>query len=439
MLNAATTQKTFRRSWPRSLIFLLWALAAFLIQVFPITGIMLMFLGAIIWPMALIIIALIGITWEAMTGRVSRWWLLMPVLAILPYELAALREHLAVSAQKAVINQRNAAARVAYNPDASDIVVGWDGDVYPEYLVANHHLTTVYSEWRSLPGENSGPFKAFLAANDAHCSANRDLDRSRRGGYADPPRCVIYLDEQPVRPQTRISEQRRDIRINGVSYSLKEITIRSPDGHAATITTGYAEVLTPMPNMLAGCGLSSSSWKCFVKFARQREALSDMPWRNQAGALAAQALDLRRITPKTQQTVRQTDIAIRVSAHRKRHAKLAYARLKLLLAQKVVTRDNVNEVNFRAIARDPARLQAMMPAILARVRQAETSANTNNPAGPCPDQQQANQTNCSAMRDLQGAQAILEGLKNLPEDDANMPEIRRLKKSVDEAIRYIWV
>ncbi len=62
----------------------LWFFAAtmllYLLQRFPLTGVFLMIVGAAFWSILLINLGVIGIGSEAVTGKVSRLWLIVPAL-----------------------------------------------------------------------------------------------------------------------------------------------------------------------------------------------------------------------------------------------------------------------------------------------------------------------------------------------------------------------
>lgn len=68
-----------RSRLPVSLGFFVVTAAVFLLQVIPVTGVFLMFALAMFWSIVLINAGMIGMAAEAALGRVSRWWLLLPL------------------------------------------------------------------------------------------------------------------------------------------------------------------------------------------------------------------------------------------------------------------------------------------------------------------------------------------------------------------------
>ncbi|MBN9009246.1 MAG: hypothetical protein J0H63_03635 [Rhizobiales bacterium] len=51
----------------------------FALQAIPPVGLFLMFMLAMVWSVLLINAGMIGVSFEAAIGRVSRWWLLLPL------------------------------------------------------------------------------------------------------------------------------------------------------------------------------------------------------------------------------------------------------------------------------------------------------------------------------------------------------------------------
>lgn len=83
-----------RRVFPFSLVFFVATGIAFALQALPIPGIYLMVFMAPFWSVFLVNAGSIGIAAEAATGRVSRWWLIVPALFYGGYWIVAAQEHL---------------------------------------------------------------------------------------------------------------------------------------------------------------------------------------------------------------------------------------------------------------------------------------------------------------------------------------------------------
>ena len=87
-------EERVRRTYPASLLAVPLAGLAYLAQTIPILGVFLMMLMAVAWPGILLLIAVVGTTIEAAIGRVSRWWLVLPLVTLGTYEGFALVDHL---------------------------------------------------------------------------------------------------------------------------------------------------------------------------------------------------------------------------------------------------------------------------------------------------------------------------------------------------------
>lgn len=77
---------------PLSFVFFLLTAIVMLLQVFPYTGILLMMIGAALWSILLINLGMLGTAVEAAAGRVSRWWLIIPVAWFGAYTVAVVRD-----------------------------------------------------------------------------------------------------------------------------------------------------------------------------------------------------------------------------------------------------------------------------------------------------------------------------------------------------------
>mgnify|MGYP003611168763 FL=1 len=83
-------------TWPVSLWFLIAALVVFVLQRIPLTGIFLMLVLAMFWSVLLVNAGMIGIAWEAVSGKVARGWLILPLAYFGGYYMLYAREQFAV-------------------------------------------------------------------------------------------------------------------------------------------------------------------------------------------------------------------------------------------------------------------------------------------------------------------------------------------------------
>lgn len=105
-----------RPGWPWSLWFFAATLAVYLLQRFPLTGVFLMVVGAAFWSIILVNLGVIGIGAEALTGRVSRLWLLVPLLYFGGYYWLYSRDQAALAGLRAEYERTNQANRSRSTP-----------------------------------------------------------------------------------------------------------------------------------------------------------------------------------------------------------------------------------------------------------------------------------------------------------------------------------
>jgi hypothetical protein len=82
------------RPFPLSLILFVVTGVVYVLQTIPYTGIFLMFVMAPFWSVALVNVGFIGVAIEAAVGRVSRWWLIVPMVFYSAYGAFAARDQL---------------------------------------------------------------------------------------------------------------------------------------------------------------------------------------------------------------------------------------------------------------------------------------------------------------------------------------------------------
>ena len=116
------------RVFPRSFGFFLATAIVYVLQLIPVTGVFLMFMLAMVWSVLLINAGMIGTGWEALTGRVSHWWLVLPVTFYAGYFAFAAADHLALRQLGASYDAANASVAIPFDPVRQALVFGDGAD-----------------------------------------------------------------------------------------------------------------------------------------------------------------------------------------------------------------------------------------------------------------------------------------------------------------------
>jgi hypothetical protein len=268
-----------RRALPISLLFFAATALVFLLQWFPLTGIILMFAAAMVWSAFLINAGLIGIGIEALTGRVHRAWLLVPLMAYAAYVGRAGYDHYTLAALRASYDAANAQVHVPFDPTRQALIFETDGS--PSWFTQNYALDVAFSANDSHPeGARSTRMldKALCetVGNDASLRAARIYtsgfhDRDEIGSSVLETRfCNLSMPEAPQLPLVRVKREETNTRAGLLPVRLVTTTIETPDGKNFQLRGGTASPLSWIPMPMIGCLWSSGapSWKCDWGFWR---------------------------------------------------------------------------------------------------------------------------------------------------------------------------
>lgn len=117
-----------RKSLPISLLGLVATGVVFMLQLNPLSGFLMVLLAAIFWPIVLINASMVGVALEAIVGRVSRLWLLLPMMFYGSYWFAASLDHLALREMTSQYEVSNARVVTGFDPARHALVFEYDGD-----------------------------------------------------------------------------------------------------------------------------------------------------------------------------------------------------------------------------------------------------------------------------------------------------------------------
>lgn len=297
---------TNRRAIPLSLLAVPLAVAAYLIQTVPAVGIFLMLLGAVAWPALLVGVALVGTALEAIAGAVSRWWLILPVLALGGYEACALADHAqAWEAQRSV-------AEVGGDPVRSislagrSLVVRSSGDL-GSGLVEHYRIDTVFEEAVEEGRPPRYVSYALIPLDRCRGIGTRGRDRMVQVSWfhvdmlgasrLDPGACKLNMDDVPPDAPVTVRESiSRDPSGDGRSVMERQLNVSTPEGRRVVLRSRTSRPLSWTPFFFAGCALNSAgpSWDCIV--APMRDTIGDPYGKKMEGRLV-RVLGLRARAP----------------------------------------------------------------------------------------------------------------------------------------------
>ncbi|MFT4159823.1 hypothetical protein [Shinella sp.] len=269
-----------RSSSPISLLFFAVIAVLFVLQLIPLTSI-LAFMLAMFWSALLVNAGMIGIAAEALLGRVSRWWLLVPFVFYGSYWSVALNDHMTLRSLSASYDAANASIAIPFDP-VDHALAFVNGDAGP-WLTQNYALPVAYSV---IPNLAEG-YLSHRMMDAAICSRVRETPALRAAlinvfGFHDGDAissrrmetrfCDLSTPERPELPLVQVFQKAEKLLDGSLPITRVTKTVTMPDGRQFQLLGGVAAPLRWIPMPVIGCGLDSaqSSWGCGVQFSRKR-------------------------------------------------------------------------------------------------------------------------------------------------------------------------
>ncbi|MEM1047782.1 MAG: hypothetical protein AAGL24_16615 [Pseudomonadota bacterium] len=370
--------------FPRSLLFFAATAAVFVLQLLPLTGVFLMFMLAAYWSVLLINAGMIGVAVEAAIGRVSRWWLVLPLLFYGGYWAAVTMDHIALRSVASEYQAANARVTIPFDPDNHSLVFDDHDDT--EWLIRNYDLPVAYNFNRNFPEEH----RSHRLVDTSTCNKIRGI----RGAYAARVRasvfyegedslgrkpeerfCILSMPERPNHPVLRVSEHEEKEYKNRLPINRLTTSITMPDGQHFELSGGFAAPLSWFPRPVMGCGLNSAAakWECAAQFWRKGFTPiieGDTRFRRDA-ALLAHALGLNSISLADRDGADQNLVLARAAAITDTTLARQLADIDAILADRP---DDVVDWDVDVVVRRPETLTPRAHAIVAGLERA--AANT---------------------------------------------------------------
>lgn len=268
------------RSIPLSFGFFVVTAVVFVLQLIPVIGVVLMFMLAMFWSVLLVNAGMLGTAAEALSGRVSRWWLIVPVAFYGGYFASAAADHLALGQLAADYDLANAKAIIPFDPGREALVFGGDSN-NGSWFVQNYRLPVVYS------GDLNNPetFRANRMMAQDVCATVQDSALSAAGIYAmgvqdgegigssrvDKRFCNLSMPERPALPLVSVTNREDELTFVTLPVTRVTTNVKAPGGRGYQLFGGVAAPLNWIPMPVMGCGLNSGAakWQCSAGFLRR--------------------------------------------------------------------------------------------------------------------------------------------------------------------------
>ncbi len=276
----ATPHWSLPQGVPWSLWFFIATAVVYLLQRFPVPGVLLMVVGAAFWSVILVNLGFVGVGLEAVMGRVSRLWLVLPVLYFGGYYLARSMEQTALAQAVSALSRENVGTSLRFDPSERDLFLEkGTGDFHPaaSELVRYFGLPRVFDKERMhLIGT---PDACALVRNDKvfRSAGARAIGFSNPRGSANRKNgdhfCSIAASGRADRPVVRIISDERKEQRGYLPIRINQFRVRDEaSGREIKVHAGSASPLRAFPMPVMGCALNSGapSWDCFAGFMRRR-------------------------------------------------------------------------------------------------------------------------------------------------------------------------
>ena len=275
------------------------------LQVFPITGVILMIFGAPLFNLVLIYALVIAFVIDCLIGPLPRVLLVVPVLGLgvfgVWYKALYDADQAAIPLIEAQLQARNTATPVHFDQATQSLVSPANQEMI------NYRIPVVYTPDRISPPADK--YIAFAIRPMRGCNvfskANpQGTDFTDYVGGGIGLICVTRSEVAtlPGTPMEIKSDYSKNETIEGHDVTVRTSTLMIDGAAAGQFTTGYTSVVPPWPMPEFGCFLidSPAAWKCISGLGKQRVTLDTVPGPGTlSGAdTTGMLLDLERRTPE---------------------------------------------------------------------------------------------------------------------------------------------
>jgi len=365
---------------PKSLLFFVATGLVFALQTIPVIGIFLMFMLAMFWSVLLINAGMIGIAIEAASGRVSRLWLIVPVLSYGGYVAIAAQDHLTLRRLSAAYDAANARVTIPFDPAHQALV--FEKGEYGAWLTQNFALPVAYSAYSNV----SEGYRSYRMMGRDVCARVRRTPALKASsvytfGFFDGDAirtrkmetrfCKLSMPEKPGSPQLRVTRKEEAGYRGLLPVRLVTTTVTAQDGKRYELLGGTASPLSWIPMPVMGCGLNSgnASWDCEAEFLRDRFApiVSGKTRYNRDTLVLARVLGLKPVAIKDRKGGDPALVLAKIAEVEDATLKRQLANIDAMIADPVA---KVKDWQIGAVLTHPEALGARADAIMNGVERA---------------------------------------------------------------------
>jgi hypothetical protein len=256
-------------------VFLLIFLA---LEVLPLPGIYLMFLGGSLFAGLLVHLLLASLLVEALIGRIPRALILVPIIAYGGYYAAFFREGWQVAQVTEKLRTTNPGKIYDFDPAANSLVM----DRGQEF-VETHDVPVVYEPNRNFP---EGYLSERLITRVQCRGIKKDTQNrvSTLGVHFNDifqqNICLLRFPERPTNKAVKVTlvgDPQLWARDGDIRQQTTEIAV--DDKTVGSFTRAFIWRLPALPVLAIGCALIDQppAWKCFAVFDRKLMTLDGIP------------------------------------------------------------------------------------------------------------------------------------------------------------------
>lgn len=307
-----------RKVIPRSLNLFVFTAVWVALQAVPGVGLALLLLMAPFWSVLLINAGFIGIAGEALTNRVSRLWLIVPLVWYGGNAAFAAHDRIVLAQLRSEMAVARASVHVPFAPDREDLVLK---DYAPASdLVANYRLPVIYSEGARVPDYKHTarfliPLDMCNAVRNDELAVQAEIEAAAvwdktgdpySSGVIDERFCVLQMPQEPSHPALTVETTPHSELFNAVPVTFTTTTITAPDKRVYTFREASAELLPWFPLPVVGC-FQWDKANCGAGF-----------WRNNPVEVLpphglAEVLGLKRVAPQDRSAVAPDAVRMRIA------------------------------------------------------------------------------------------------------------------------------
>lgn len=345
------------------------------------------FLLIIVGPALLVNAGMVGIGAEALFGRVSRWWLLVPLIFYGCYGAVAVHDRITLSSLTAAYDAENARITIPFDPAVHSLAVD---DHSGEWLTQNTDLPVAYAANSNFPEG----YLSYRVADKAVCDRVRSVRALRAAainslgfhneGVTTAQRfetrfCQLSMPERPTLSLARVSLATENTRVGWLPVRRSTTTVTMPDGKQFHLLGGDAFPLRWLPIPMFGCGVISTraDGKCNASFLRERywPIVSGEMEYNRDKVVLARALGLNLVTAEDRKGGDPTLVVEKIASVEQAAVKQELAVLDILAANPA---EKIQGFEIDDIIHRPDALASRADAIMAALERSATMADRNS-------------------------------------------------------------